>query len=260
MQGIAAIVGPLTALVALIFAWRTGYIQLLLRALSALCSVRPAAAPAAQQQGGDGGKASGGSGLQQQRATRRWWRRGGGEPDNAARAEAHDCGEVTVTLSNAAPKKAPAASEPPGSPGIPALLHASSQGALQVAAVAAADQARTLLAGLLSLATNPLAAERDVVDETQLPVRVAGWNDAPSAPTSASASPLLPALPAAPPAPASPAAPAWAQAASSGAAPCMPAPASAAAALQERLRQVQAQRQRVQEQLRQQRLARGEQC
>ncbi|PRW58208.1 generative cell specific-1 [Chlorella sorokiniana] len=60
-KGIAAIVGPLTALLALVFAYRTGYLQLLFRALSAvLFTSRPAATKESKDSQGSkaGGKKS----------------------------------------------------------------------------------------------------------------------------------------------------------------------------------------------------------
>ena len=216
VQGIATIVGPLTALLALVFAYRTGYIQLLFRALSAvLFTSRPAAASKDSSKETKGSKAGGKKGHSKRRQA---------QASSESEAEEREREQERIQQGSASqgaaqPSKTkwpPSAEEPP-SDAIAAVRLASESGGqvgpsseggsrwpanwqlprqgsgsfgrARASLAAAVQQAHAVLASLQNLVTNPLAGPEAEQAHQPLPVRVAMPAAYPGAQAAAAGSP-----------------------------------------------------------------------
>lgn len=204
LQGIAAIVGPLTALLALVFAYRTGYLQILFRALSAmLFSSRPAAASKGKDSSRDGEEGKHARKQRQRRpsAGSEEEQEEGSGKQRAPQRKAHrqpadeDPPEDAIAAVHAAPesgRRGSGASSEAGPSG--RRLRRGSSGSFaraRASVVAAAQQAHEILASLRNLVTNPLAAAGSEQPFEPLPVRVAMVAADAAPPLAAAASPVI---------------------------------------------------------------------
>ena len=198
LQGIATIVGPLTALLALVFAYRTGYIQLLFRALSAvLFTSRPAPASKDGSKDTKGSKAGGKKGH-----SKRPQAQSSSESEAEAREqEGAQQGSGSQRAAQPSQTQWPPSAEEPPSDAIAAVRLASESGGQvgpsseggsrwpanwrlarqgsgsfgrgRASLAAAVQQAHAVLASLQSLVTNPLAVPEPEQAHQPLPMRVA---------------------------------------------------------------------------------------